>query len=52
MKLINIWNHFKTITTHRILVCRHCFRIGLYRQGLMHDLSKYSPEEFWTGVRY
>lgn len=31
---------------------RHCFRIGLYRQGIMHDLSKYSPEEFWTGVRY
>lgn len=46
MKLINIWNHFKTITKHRMLVCRHCFQIGLYRQGLTHDLSKYSPEEF------
>ena len=52
MKLINIWNHFKTITKHRMLVCRHCFQIGLYRQGLTHDLSKYSPEEFFTGVRY
>ena len=52
MKLINIWNHFKTITKHRMLVCRHCFQIGLYRQGLTHDLSKYSPEEFFAGVRY
>ena len=52
MKLENIWKHFKTITYHRHLVRRHCFRLGLYRQGLMHDLSKYSPEEFLTGVRY
>lgn len=52
MKLINIWKHFHTITKHRSLVRKHCFRLGLYRQGLTHDLSKYSPEEFWTGVRY
>ena len=48
----NIWMHFWTITHHRNLVRSHCFRIGLYWQGLTHDLSKYSPEEFWTGVRY
>jgi hypothetical protein len=29
-----------------------CFKIGLYRQGLLHDLSKYSPTEFWIGARY
>ena len=29
-----------------------CFRIGLYRQGLLHDLSKYSPAEFLVGCRY
>ena len=51
MKLINIWNHFKTITKTSD-AGRHCFQIGLYRQGLTHDLSKYSPEEFFTGVRY
>ena len=44
--------HFCTITRHRLLVCKHCFKLGLYWQGLTHDLSKYSPEEFWTGVRY
>lgn len=29
-----------------------CFHIGLYRQGLLHDLSKYSPTEFLVGCRY
>ena len=38
--------HFKTITRHRHLVCRYCFRLGLWRQGLTHDLSKYSLTEF------
>ena len=33
--------HFRTITHHRHLVCAYCFRLGLYRQGLMHDLRKY-----------
>ena len=47
--LRNILGHFKTITHHRHLVLRGCFRVGLYWQGLCHDLSKYSPTEFWTG---
>ena len=46
------WQHFKTITTHRILVMQGCFKMGLYWQGLTHDLSKYSLVEFWTGARY
>ena len=46
------WNHFKTITHHKYLVMQGCFRVGLYWQGLTHDLSKYSPTEFLTGVRY
>ncbi len=44
--------HFKTITKHRRLVRQFCFQCGLYRQGLVHDLSKYSPTEFWVGARY
>lgn len=31
---------------------RNCFKVGLIRQGLTHDLSKYSPSEFWSGARY
>ena len=46
------WQHLKTITHHRWLVRLGCFRVGLYRQGIAHDLSKYSPTEFWIGARY
>ena len=46
------WQHFCTITKHRWLVRQGCFRVGLYWQGLTHDLSKYSPVEFWNGARY
>lgn len=46
------WNHFKTITYHKYLVARGCFKVGLYKQGLLHDLSKYSPTEFLVGVKY
>lgn len=46
------WGHFKTITRHKLLVMQYCFRIGLYKQGLMHDLSKYMPSEFWVGCKY
>ena len=31
---------------------KECFKVGLYRQGLLHDLSKYSPTEFLVGCRY
>lgn len=44
--------HFCTITRHKILVMKECFRVGLYRQGLLHDLSKYSWAEFSVGCRY
>lgn len=44
--------HLHTINHHKWLVLRHCFAVGLYRQGLLHDLSKYSPAEFWVGARY
>lgn len=49
---MNWWKHFVTITRHRWLVREGCFKVGLYWQGLKHDLSKYSPTEFMSGVRY
>ncbi|MCC2231027.1 DUF5662 family protein [Hominifimenecus microfluidus] len=49
---MHILAHFKTITHHKLLVMKHCFRAGLYWQGLVHDLSKYMPSEFWVGARY
>lgn len=51
LKLSNIIKHVKTVTRHRALVCQNCFRAGIYLQGLTHDLSKFSPEEFWVSCR-
>lgn len=46
------WNHFCTITKHKLLVMKGCFELGLIRQGLLHDLTKYSPSEFFVGCKY
>lgn len=29
-----------------------CFYVGLYWQGLVHDMSKYMPSEFLVGAKY
>ena len=49
---MKIWKHFCTITHHKWLVMKGCFKVGLYRQGLFHDMSKYSPAEFLVGCKY
>jgi len=46
------WKHFCTITHHKALVMKGCFAVGLYWQGLMHDMSKYSWVEFRIGRKY
>ena len=53
---MNYWNnfigHLRTILHHKKLVRHYCFKAGLYKQGIMHDWSKYSPTEFIQGVKY
>lgn len=49
---MKLWGHLCTINHHKILVMKYCFRVGLYKQGLMHDMSKYTPTEFLVGCRY
>lgn len=44
--------HFLTVCKHRAKVCKLCFKCGLIKQGLMHDLSKFSVAEFWAGAKY
>lgn len=50
--LSNYYRHFVTITKHKWYVAQECFKRGLYWQGIVHDLSKYSPVEFFTSARY
>ena len=48
----NFKNHLNTVNNHRREVRKLCFKCGLYKQGLMHDLSKYSPTEFLPQIHY
>lgn len=48
----NWWKHLKTISHHKLIVTKYCFRVGLYRQGLLHDLSKFGFTEFRVGAKY
>lgn len=46
------WAHFKTIIKHKIEVGKVCFKFGLYWQGIVHDLSKFSIAEFAPSAKY
>ncbi len=48
----NAKKHIKKINHHRKLVRESCFKLGLYWQGLTHDLSKYTWPELRIGIRY
>ena len=48
----NFKGHFMTITKHRHEVMKNCFKCGIFIQGLLHDLSKYTPTEFLVGVTH
>ncbi len=50
--MVNPFGHYRTITKHRHTVIKHCRKCGIFMQGLGHDLSKYSPVEFFVGARY
>ena len=50
--MIKAWKHLCTILHHKNLVRAGCFKIGLYKQGLLHDMSKYTPTEFLVGCKY
>ena len=49
---MDVIGHFRTITRHRNLVMKHCFLCGIPLQGLLHDLSKYTPAEYLPGAWY
>lgn len=52
----NLFRHLKTINIHRKYVRKACWKVGLFWQGLVHDLSKYSITElkickYYTGKK-
>ncbi len=52
MKLKNFFGHLNAVNKHRFYVFKYSIKAGIPFRGLMHDLSKYSIEEFFEGVKY
>ena len=50
--LKKIIGHLRTVHLHRKWVRYFCFKFGLYKQGLLHDLSKYGITEFAESAKY
>lgn len=48
----NFFLHLHLINKHRWTVFKLSVRAGIPFRGLIHDLSKYSPTEFWESVKY
>lgn len=48
----NTLKHFNLVTRHRWVVFKLCCKAGIPWRGLVHDLSKFSPTEFWESVKY
>ena len=52
LTLQKILGHWRTIRIHRKWVKYYCRLAGIRWRGLVHDLSKYSPTEFFESARY
>ena len=52
MKLKNFFGHLSVVTRHKWGVFKNCVRCGIPMRGILHDLSKFSPQEFFESVKY
>ena len=52
MKLKKFFGHLNTVNKHRFLVFKYSVKAGIPFRGLVHDLSKFSPEEFIESAKY
>lgn len=52
LKLSNIFKHLGLVMRHRHAVFRNCVRCGIPWRGFVHDLSKFTPQEFFESARY
>lgn len=46
------FGHLKTVCIHKWWVFYYCCKFGMPITGLLHDLSKFSPTEFFESVKY
>ena len=48
----NTFKHFAKICKHKRWVFHYCRKVGITWRGIKHDMSKFSPTEFWESVKY
>ena len=46
------FKHIALVMRHKKIVFRYCKRAGIPLQGLLHDLSKFSPVELFESIKY
>ena len=44
--------HLRLVLRHKHAVFIHCLKCGIPLRGLLHDLSKFSPVEFFESAKY
>jgi len=47
-----VFRHTALVLRHKWAVLRNCTKCGLFFRGLIHDLSKFTPTEFFESVKY
>lgn len=52
MSINNAIKHFNLVLRHKHRVLINCVKCGIVWRGLVHDLSKFSPTEFFESVKY
>ena len=48
----NIFKHIVLVLKHKWYVFKFSIKLGIPLRGLAHDMSKFSPTEFWESVKY
>ena len=47
-----VLKHFKVVCRHKWEVFKQCKACGILWQGIIHDMSKFSPAEFLASAKY
>ena len=50
--IVKTFKHLHLVNKHRFYVFKYSIKAGIPFRGLVHDLSKYSPTEFFESVKY
>lgn len=50
--MLTCFKLLRRILVHKFWVAYYCFQVGLYWQGIVHDLSKFSWTEFSRSIKY